>query len=71
MNEDGAPRPRRNDARDWVVMAIVTAEWAAATAFLFKHPDAQNFVTWSAVCTTMVALYHFLCIIDDKRADAL
>jgi len=58
------------DARDWVVMGIVTAIIAAATRFLFTHAVPMNFCTWAGVVTTVCGIYHFLIVSDDKRPDA-
>jgi hypothetical protein len=58
------------DVRDWLVITLVTAAWAASTIFLFKHPSDVNFATWAGLAVTMTGTYHWLCIVDDKKPDA-
>jgi hypothetical protein len=60
----------QKDARDWVIMALVTLGWIAATVFLFTHPATVNFATWSGLTATICGVYHYLCVDDDKRVDA-
>lgn len=58
------------DCRDVLVMAIVTAAWGASTWYLFKHPSDVNFATWCGLAVTMTSVYHWLCFMDSKKADA-
>ena len=58
-----------SDFRDWFIILLVAAAWMASTVFLFHHPEAPNFVTWSGLCATMGSIYHFLVIRDSKTED--
>jgi hypothetical protein len=58
------------DLRDWVVILLVSAAWAAATTYLFKHPSDGNFVTWCGLALTITTAYHWLVYFDSKRPDA-
>ena len=60
----------KQDYRDYFVLGIVTAGWAAATVFLFRHPSSVNFATWAGLVATLGGMYHWLCVSDDKRVDA-
>src|SRR5580658_3043427 len=62
--------PNQRDCRDTFVMILVAAGWTAATIFLFLHASATNFATWSGFSATACGAYHWLCVSDDKRADA-
>jgi hypothetical protein len=42
----------------------------AGTAFIFKHPDTMNFVTWGTLCGTLTGAYHWMVIKDSKQKDA-
>lgn len=57
------------DVRDWTILILVSAAWAASTVFLFLHPDAANFATFAGLSATMVGSYHWLSIKDDKSED--
>ena len=54
---------------DFLVGVIVTAEWAAATVYLFLHPSEINFGTWCGFGATIGGIYHWLTVYDDKRPD--
>jgi hypothetical protein len=58
------------DARDWVVIGLMAAIQIAATVFIFKHPDALNFVTFGTLTGALISAYHWLVIKDSKTADA-
>lgn len=60
----------QRDARDWVVMALVSLGGLAATVFLFCYPSSVNFATWSGFEGTLFGVYHWLTISDDKRVDS-
>jgi len=60
----------QRDARDWVVMALVTLGWLSGTGFLFCYPSSVNYATWSGLTATICGVYHWLTISDDKRVDA-
>ena len=60
----------QRDARDWVVMGLVTGGWVAGTVFLYLFPSSVNFATWSGLTATICGVYHFLSVSDDKRVDA-
>ena len=60
----------QRDARDWVVMALVTLGWLSGTGFLFVWPSSVNYATWSGLTATICGVYHWLTISDDKRVDA-
>lgn len=56
--------------RDWFVLAHVNIGWAAATVFLFLYPTSGNFMTWAGVSTTIVGVYHWITMRDQKIPDA-
>jgi hypothetical protein len=58
------------DTRDWVVIGLMAGIQAAATVFVFKHPDSVNFATWATVCGTLTGAYHWMVIRDSKEKDA-
>lgn len=58
------------DCRDTFVMGAVTAAWVASTAWVFLHPSEGAFATWAGLATTMIGAYHWLTLMDDKKADA-
>lgn len=58
-----------NDARDWFVLALVSAIWIASTVFLFIHSGDGNFGIWSGLAITICGTYHWLCIHDQKTED--
>lgn len=58
------------DLRDWVVIMLVSAAWAAATAYIFYHPSDINFGTWCGFALTTTGTYHWICYADSKRPDA-
>lgn len=58
------------DLTDWLIAFLVTAAWIAATVFLFIHPDPLNFATWATVSGTLVGVYHWLRVRDDKIKDS-
>lgn len=62
------------DIRDWFVMAVVTAAWAAGTAFIFEFGSKEHAVAlitaWGSICVTMIGAYHWLVIHDSKTKDA-
>lgn len=58
------------DARDWFILLAVGAAAGAFIALAFKHPDP---VIVGAVCTavpTILGLYHWFTVRDDKEKDA-
>jgi hypothetical protein len=58
------------DTRDWLVIALMAGIQIAGTAFIFKHPDTMNFVTWGTLCGTLTGAYHWMVIKDSKQKDA-
>jgi hypothetical protein len=58
------------DIRDWTVICLMAAIEVAAIAFVFKHPDVANFVTFSTLSGALISGYHWMAIRDDKQADA-
>lgn len=58
------------DFRDWFILGHINLAGAAATVFLFKHPDTVNFVTWAGMLSTVIGFYHWMVIRDSKQADA-
>jgi len=58
------------DVRDAFVILLHAAAWAAATVYLFKHPDFQTFVTWCGFGGTISTAYHWIVIKDSKMEDA-
>ena len=60
----------KQDYRDFFVLGIVAAGWAASTVFLFLYPSSVNFATWAGLVATIGGVFHWLCVSDDKRVDA-
>jgi hypothetical protein len=58
------------DARDWFILFHLNAAGAAATAFIFLHPETANFVTWAGMLSTIVGSYHWFVLKDSKAPDA-
>jgi hypothetical protein len=65
-----------NDARDWIILGLVTLIWLVATAFLFvslfllKTGHAAEFGIWAGVVSTVTGVYHWLNLKDSKTPDA-
>jgi hypothetical protein len=58
------------EARDWFVIAYLSALMGAATRYLFIHPSDMNFATWGTILGTGLGGYHWMVFIDSKRPDA-
>lgn len=58
------------DTRDYFVIGLVSAAWAAGTVWVFVHPSAESFTAWCGLCATMGGIYHWLTIRDSKIKDA-
>lgn len=58
----------RKDARDWYIMLHLGAAMAAATAFLFFHPE--HFDGWALFVGSIISAFQWLTIHDDKVPDA-
>jgi hypothetical protein len=60
----------KRDIRDWVIMVNLEVAVLAFIVLCFKHPDP---VIVGAVCTavpTILGLYHWFTVRDDKERDA-
>jgi hypothetical protein len=57
------------DLDDWFVALLVAGAWVASTVFLFLHHSDLNFATWATFGATIVGVYHFLSVRDDKEKD--
>jgi uncharacterized MnhB-related membrane protein len=58
-----------NDSKDWFIMLAVAGATAALIALAFKHPDAAIAVAVCGAVPTMLGLYHWFTIRDDKEKD--
>lgn len=64
------------DARDWFVMILFAAIWAAGTFYIFAclkvehHSDHELFAMWCGLVATMGGVYHWLVMYDSKHPDA-
>lgn len=62
------------DARDWFVMIVVAAAWAAGTAFIFVFGSKEHAVAlltaWGTICVTMIGAYRWIEYKDSKVPDA-
>lgn len=57
------------DLDDWFVAALVTTAWIFSAVFLWRHPSDLNFATFATLSGTLVGVYHFLSVKDDKSED--
>jgi len=58
------------DSRDWFIIGAITAVIATLWLYLFKHPDISSFVTGCTTSVSILGLYHWFVIYDDKKQDA-
>jgi hypothetical protein len=58
------------NARDWFIMLAIGGAVAALIVLTFKHPEAAIVGAVCAAVPTMLGLYHWFCLRDDKEKDA-
>ena len=58
------------DWRDHAIAIALVAVLAIATIYLFKFHSDMTFGGWVTLVGTLVPLFHWLSIFDDKRPDA-
>lgn len=62
---------RIKDARDWYIMVHISLFGFGILAYAFLHPAASVFATACGTLTTVIGMYHWFTIKDDKIPDAL
>ena len=60
----------KQDVRDWFIVGAITAVIVTLWWYLFKHPDVSEFATGCAASVSILGLYHWFVIYDDKKQDA-
>jgi hypothetical protein len=55
---------------DYMIMGSITGILITASIYIFTHPSDVNFASWCGLIATVVGVYHWLRVIDDKRPDA-
>jgi uncharacterized MnhB-related membrane protein len=58
-----------NDTKDWFIMIAVAGAVAALIALAFKHTDTAVAIAVCGAVPTMLGLYHWFAIRDDKTKD--
>lgn len=58
------------DVRDWFILGCISFVGVAGTVYLFVHPSATNFATYSGLQVTLMGAYHWMVIRDSKEQDA-
>jgi hypothetical protein len=58
------------DWRDHAIAIALVAVLTIATVYLFKFHSDMTFGGWVTLVGTLVPLFHWLSIFDDKRPDA-
>lgn len=59
----------RTDIKDWYAMLHVGGSLTAGTYFVFLHPE--HFATYCGFVGTVGAIFHWICVRDDKVPDAI
>jgi hypothetical protein len=60
---------RTQDARDWYIMIHVSVFGFGILSYAFFHPSAGVFATACGTLTTVIGMYHWFTIRDDKTPD--
>lgn len=58
-----------SDARDWVAMIVVGGGFVASWVYVFMHPSEAAFTVTVGAVGTFGAIFHWLCVHDDKIPD--
>jgi hypothetical protein len=58
------------NARDWYIMVHVSLFGFAIIGYAYKNPSPGVFATACATLTTVIGMYHWFTIRDDKTPDA-
>lgn len=64
-----APAQAEYDLRDWLTLALNAAGFVASWVYVFLHPSVEAFVTCTAAVGAFGAIFHWLCVRDDKAPD--
>ena len=59
-----------NDTRDWFIMVAVALATGALICLAFKHAGEAVAIAVCGAVPTMLGLYHWFVIRDDKEKDA-
>lgn len=59
----------KQDYRDWYVIIHISAFASAVMTYAFKYPSPAVFATACGTLTTVIGMYHWFVIKDDKEKD--
>lgn len=59
----------RQDWRDWYIVIHLSLFAASVMTYAFLHPAAAVFATACTTLTTVLGMYHWFTIKDDKVPD--
>jgi hypothetical protein len=60
----------QQDWRDWYIMIHISIFGLGLLAYVFKNPSVAAFGTMCGTLTTVIGMYHWFTIRDDKTPDA-
>lgn len=58
------------DWRDWYIMVHISIFGLGVLAYAFVNPNPTVFATSCGTLTTVIGMYHWFTIRDDKTPDA-
>lgn len=58
------------DVRDWYIMVHISIFGLGILGYSFAHPNSAVFATACGTLTTVIGMYHWFTIRDDKTPDA-
>lgn len=58
------------DWRDHAIAIAVVSVMLIASVYLFKYHSDMAFGAWVTLVGTLIPLFHYLSIFDDKRPDS-
>lgn len=51
------------------MILLVGATWVSALSFIVWKPTEMNFASWAGLNTSMLGVYHWIIVKDDKQMD--
>lgn len=60
----------KQDLRDWYIMVHISIFGLGILAYVFVNPSPTAFATACGTLTTVIGMYHWFTIRDDKTPDA-
>jgi hypothetical protein len=67
--ESSSPAQPGYDLRDWLTLILMGGGFTASWVYVFEHPSDTNFGICVGAIGTFGAVFHWLCVKDDKMPD--